>query len=255
LEQTVPEKIVIKNFNFFYQTSQALRDVNLKIYENEIFGLFGPANSGTTTLLRALNRLCDLTPEIRIEGRILLDGQDIRSEELAVTDLRRRVGMVFEEPVPLPMSIFDNIAYGPRMRGMKNKAQLEERVEEALRLAVLWEEVKDRLKSPALRLSGGQQQRLCIARILSLQPEVILLDRPCAALDPISTAKIEDSLLELKKRFTIVLIPHNIQQAVRIADRAAFMLMGEMVETGLNQQIFTNPSDERTGDYVTGRFG
>jgi phosphate transport system ATP-binding protein len=196
LEQTVPEKIVIKNFNFFYQTSQALRDVNLKIYENEIFGLFGPANSGTTTLLRALNRLCDLTPEIRIEGRILLDGQDIRSEELAVTDLRRRVGMVFEEPVPLPMSIFDNIAYGPRMRGMKNKAQLEERVEEALRLAVLWEEVKDRLKSPALRLSGGQQQRLCIARILSLQPEVILLDRPCAALDPISTAKIEDSLLD-----------------------------------------------------------
>jgi phosphate transport system ATP-binding protein len=185
----------------------------------------------------------------------LLDGQDIRSEDLAVTYLRRRVVMVLEEPVQLPMSIFDNIAYGPRMRGMKNKAQLEERVEEALRLAVLWEEVKDRLKSPALRLSGGQQQRLCIARILSLQPEVILLDRPCAALDPISTAKIEDSLLELKKRFTIVLIPHNIQQAVRIADRAAFMLMGEMVETGLNQQIFTNPSDERTGDYVTGRFG
>lgn len=252
---TQQAKIVIKNFNFYYQDHQALKDVNLNIYANEIFGLFGPANSGTTTLLRSLNRLCDLTPGIRTDGQILLDDQDIRSEEIAVTDLRRRVGMVFEEPVPLPMSIFDNIAYGPRMRGIRNKAVLEEKVEEALRLAVLWDEVKDRLQTSALRLSGGQQQRLCIARILALGPEVILLDRPCAALDPISTSKIEDSLQQLKDRFTIVIIPHNIQQAVRIADRAAFMLMGDMVEQGPAEKLFTNPADSRTGDYITGRFG
>ncbi len=252
---TEQAKIIIKNFNFFFHNHQALKDVSLDIQANEIFSLFGPANSGTTTLLRAMNRLSDLIPGTRTDGQILLDGIDIRSEEVAVTDLRRRVGMVFEEPVPLPMSIFDNIAYGPRLRGIKNMALLEERVEDALRMAALWEEVKDRLHLPALRLSGGQQQRLCIARILSLGPEVILLDRPCAALDPISTAKIEDSLQQLKERFTIIIVPHNIQQAVRIADRAGFMLMGSLIEQGRAEDIFTNPIDQRTSDYITGRFG
>ncbi len=252
---TVQPKISIRDFSFFFGKQQVIQSINLDIYEHEIFTLFGPANSGTTTLLRALNRLSDLMPGVRTEGQILIDGQSIHAEDMIVTELRRRVGMVFEEPVPLPMSIFDNIAYGPRMRGIRNKAVLAERVEESLKLAVLWDEVKDRLHTSALRLSGGQQQRLCIARILSLGPEIMMLDRPCAALDPISTAKIEETLILLKKKVTIVLIPHNIQQAVRVADRAGFMLMGEMVEQGLAKQIFTVPEDIRTNDYITGRFG
>jgi len=252
---TEQPKIAIRDFSFYYGKHQAIQSINVDIHANEIFSLFGPANSGTTTLLRALNRLSDLVPGARTEGQILIDGQDIHAEDVIVTDLRRRVGMVFEEPVPLPMSIFDNIAYGPRMRGIRNKAVLAERVEEALKLAVLWDEVKDRLHTSALRLSGGQQQRLCIARILSLGPEIMLLDRPCAALDPISTAKIEDSLVLLKEKVTIVLIPHNTQQAVRVADRAGFMLMGEMVEQGPAERLFTVPEDNRTSDYITGRFG
>ena len=252
---TEQPKIAIRDFSFYYGKHQAIQSINVDIHANEIFSLFGPANSGTTTLLRALNRLSDLVPGARTEGQILIDGQDIHAEDVIVTDLRRRVGMVFEEPVPLPMSIFDNIAYGPRMRGIRNKAVLAERVEEALKLAVLWDEVKDRLHTSALRLSGGQQQRLCIARILSLGPEIMLLDRPCAALDPISTAKIEDSLVLLKEKVTIVLIPHNTQQAVRVADRAGFMLMGEMVEQGPADRLFTVPEDNRTSDYITGRFG
>lgn len=252
---TEQPKIAIRDFSFYYGSHQAIRSINVDIHANEIFSLFGPANSGTTTLLRAMNRLSDLVPEARTEGQILIDGQNIQAEDVIVTDLRRRVGMVFEEPVPLPMSIFDNIAYGPRMRGIRNKAVLAERVEESLRLAVLWDEVKDRLHTSALRLSGGQQQRLCIARILSLGPDIMLLDRPCAALDPISTAKIEDSLLQLKEKVTIVLIPHNTQQAVRVSDRAGFMLMGDMVEQGPAESLFTNPRDQRTSDYITGRFG
>jgi len=252
---TVQPKIAIRDFSFYYGSHQAIQSINLDIYANEIFSLFGPANSGTTTLLRALNRLSDLVPKARTEGQILIDGQNIHDEDVIVTELRRRVGMVFEEPVPLPMSIFDNIAYGPRMRGVRNKAVLAERVEESLKLAVLWDEVKDRLHTSALRLSGGQQQRLCIARILSLGPEIMLLDRPCAALDPISTAKIEDSLVLLKEKVTIVLIPHNTQQAIRVADRAGFMLMGEMVEQGPAERLFTVPEDNRTSDYITGRFG
>ena len=248
-------KFVTRNFNFYYRDQQAIADVSLEIHANEIFALFGPANSGTTTLLRALNRLCDLDPGIRTTGEILLDGQDIRSPDISVTDLRRKVGMVFEEPVPLPMSIYDNIAYGPRMSGVRKKSVLDEKVEDALRLAVLWDEVKDRLQSPAMRISGGQQQRLCIARILALGPEVILLDRPCAALDPISTAKIEESLKQLKERLTIVIVPHNVQQAGRIADRAGFMLMGSLIEQGLVKEMFANPEDNRTSDYITGRFG
>jgi len=248
-------KISIKNLNFYYGDKKVIEDVSLEIQEGEIFGLFGPANSGTTTLLRTINRMCDLVPGARPEGEILLDGKNIRTEDFNVTELRRRVGIVFEEPVPLPMSIFENIAYGPRMGGVKDKTALEEKVVDALKMAVLWDEVKDILRAPALKLSGGQQQRLCIARTLALGPEVIMLDRPCAALDPISTYKIEESLEELKKRYTIIIVPHNIQQLSRVSDRAGFMLMGSLVEQGPTDDLFTNPKDQRTGDYISGRFG
>jgi phosphate transport system ATP-binding protein len=251
----IQPKIIIKNLNFYYNNQQVIKELSMEIQPNEIFTLFGPANSGTTTLLRSLNRLCDLVPGARQDGEILLDGKDIRSKDVSVTELRRRVGMVFDVPIPLPLSIFDNIAYGPRMSGEKNKSVLAETVEEALKMAVLWDEVKDRLNSPATRLSGGQQQRLCIARILALGPEVILLDRPCSGLDPISTTKVEESLQQLKERFTIVITPHNVQQAARIADRAGFMLMGSLVEQGIAAELFSNPQDKKTSDYITGRFG
>ncbi len=252
---TQQAKIDIKNLNFYYSKNQVIKDLNLEITANEIFALFGPANSGTTTLLRALNRLSDLVPEARMEGEILIDGKSIHTPDVSVTELRRKVGMVFEVPIPLPMSIFDNIAYGPRMNGIKGKAQLEEKVEEALKMAVLWDDVKDRLHTSAFRMSGGQQQRLCIARILALGPEVILLDRPCSGLDPVSTNKIEESLQRLKERFTIIIIPHNVQQAARVADKAGFMLMGSLIEQGPADALFSNPHDNKTSDYITGRFG
>jgi len=248
-------KISIKELNFFYQKKQVIRDFSLEIPKNEILAVFGPANSGTTTLLRTLNRLCDLIPGTHMDGEILLDGKNIFDPDVSVTDLRRKVGMVFDVPTPLPMSIFDNIAYGPRLGGNKSKDSLAERVEKALRMAALWDDVKDRLQSPAMRLSGGQQQRLCIARVLALEPEVILLDRPCSALDPVSTAKIEESLKQLKEQFTIVIAPHNVQQAGRIADRVAFLLMGNLIEQGVTAEVFENPKDKRTNDYITGRFG
>ena len=248
-------KITIKDLNFYYNDKQAIKDFSLEIQANEIFALFGPASSGTTTFLRALNRMCDLVPGAHMDGEILLDGEDIRLADFNVTQLRRRVGLVFEEPVSLPMSIFDNITYGPRMSGIKDKTALEEKVENALKMAALWDEVKDKLRSPALRLSGGQQQRLCIARILALGPEVIMLDRPCAALDPISTFKIEESLKQLKERVTVIIVPHSIEQVARVADRAGFMLMGELVEYGLTDRLFASPKDKRTSDYITGRFG
>ena len=248
-------KIVINNLNFYYHKKQVIRDFSLDIPANEILAVFGPANSGTTTLLRALNRLCDLIPGAHMEGEILLDGKNINAPDISVTELRRKVGMVFDVPTPLPMSIFDNIAYGPRLNGKRTRASLEEGVERALRMAALWDEVKDRLHTPAMRLSGGQQQRLCIARVLALEPEVILLDRPCSALDPVSTAKIEESLKQLKEQFTIIITPHNVQQAGRIADRVAFMLMGSLVEQGVTGEVFENPRDKRTSDYITGRFG
>ncbi len=248
-------KIVIKGLNFYYQQKQVIKELNLEIPKNEILAVFGPAGSGITTLLRTLNRLCDLTVETRQEGEILLDGKNIFDPDINVTELRRRVGMVFDVPTPLPMSIFDNIALGPRMGGMKTKAALAEKVEKALRMSALWDEVKDRLDTPAARLSGGQQQRLCIARVLALEPEVILLDRPCSALDPISTAKIEESLRQLKEQFTIIIAPHTVQQAGRIADRVAFMLMGNLIEQGVTQEVFSFPRDKRTNDYLTGRFG
>jgi len=248
-------KFEIKNMNFFFDKKQTIRDLNLDIQANRIFSVFGPAGSGVTTLLRSLNRLNELIPSARMEGDILLDGKSIYDKDVILTELRRKVGMVFDVPTPLPMSIFDNIAYGPRLKGEKNKKVLSEIVERAIKDAALWEDVKDRLKTSALSLSGGQQQRLCIARVLALEPEVIALDRPCSGLDPISTAKIEESLTILKERFTIVLAPHNLQQASRVSDRAAFMLMGDLIEEGESEALFSDPKDRRTSDYITGRFG
>jgi phosphate transport system ATP-binding protein len=249
------DKIVIQDFNFNYPALHALHNIHLTIKSNEIFSLFGPSMSGKTTLLKSLNRLTDLIPGVRHTGAIFLDGKDIYDPEVDVTQLRRRVGMVFDLPTPLRMSIFDNVAYGPRLGGIRDKNRLTEIVGKALRSAVLWEEVKDRLHTSALRLSGGQQQRLCIARVLALEPEVLLLDEPCSGLDPISTLKIEESLIELKKEYTIVIVPHNVQQASRISDRAGFFLSGELVEVGTAYQVFTKPKDKRTEDYVTGKFG
>jgi phosphate transport system ATP-binding protein len=248
-------KIVIKDFNFYYDSFQALRNINFDIRPKEIFTVFGPARSGKTTLLKSLNRLTDLIFGARHTGTILLDGMDIYDPKLDLTNLRRRIGMVFDLPTPLPMSIFDNVAYGPKLNKITQKRRLAEMVERALRSAVLWEEVKDRLHTSALRLSGGQQQRLCIARTLALEPEVLLLDEPCSGLDPISTSSIEETLRKLKKEYTIILVPHNIQQASRVADRAGFFLNGDLVEEGPVYQIFTKPRDKRTEDYVTGKFG
>ncbi|OGP53992.1 MAG: phosphate ABC transporter ATP-binding protein [Deltaproteobacteria bacterium RBG_13_52_11] len=249
------DKITIKDFNFYYQSFQALRDISFNIHQGEIFAIFGPARSGKTTLLKSLNRLTDLIFGTKHTGTIFLDGADIYGPQLSLTQLRRRIGMVFDLPTPLPLSIFDNVAYGPKLSGTTQKRRLAEIVEKALRSAVLWEEVKDRLRTSALRLSGGQQQRLCIARILALEPEILLLDNPCSGLDPISTASIEETLGKLKKEYTIILVPHTIQQASRVADRAGFFLNGELVEEGPVYQIFTRPRDKRTEDYVTGKFG
>jgi phosphate transport system ATP-binding protein len=248
-------KIVIDDFSFYYDSSRALKNINLDIRPNEIFTVFGPARSGKTTFLKSLNRLTDLILGASHTGTILLDGMDIYDPRVDLTYLRRRIGMVFDLPTPLPMSIFDNVAYGPRLNKIISKKRLSEVVEKALRSAVLWEEVKDRLHTSALRLSGGQQQRLCIARILALEPEVLLLDEPCSGLDPISTASIEETLIQLKKDYTIILVPHNVQQASRVADRAGFFLNSVLVEEGPVYQIFTKPRDKRTEDYVTGRFG
>ncbi|MCL2815734.1 MAG: phosphate ABC transporter ATP-binding protein [Oscillospiraceae bacterium] len=248
-------KIIVRNLNFHYKDKHALKNLNLEIRANEILGALGPANSGITTLLRALNRLSDLNSESRVEGEIIMDGKNILEPDVNLTELRRRVGMVFDIPTPLPMSVFDNVAYGPRASGVKNKKALADTVERALGEAAIWDEIKDRLNVPAGSLSGGQQQRVCMARVLALDPEVILLDRPCSGLDPISTAKIEDSLTKLKEKFTIVLAPHNVQQAGRVCDRIAFFFMGELIEEGANADIFSNPKDKRTNDYITGRFG
>jgi phosphate transport system ATP-binding protein len=249
------KKIFIKDFSVYYESFQALRNINLDIRPKEIFTVFGPARSGKTTLLKSLNRLTDLVFGVRHSGGIFLDGMDIYDPKVDITHLRRRIGMVFDLPTPLPMSIFDNVAYGPKLNKMIPKRGLTEMVEKALRSAALWEEVKDRLHTSALRLSGGQQQRLCIARVLALEPEVLLLDEPCSGLDPISTASIEETLIQLKKDYTIILVPHNVQQASRVADRAGFFLNSELVEEGPVYQIFTKPIDKRTEDYVTGRFG
>lgn len=253
-EQARP-KIEILDVTVNYGDHTALREVNLRVMPNQILTVFGPASGGKSTLLRTINRLNDLISDYRLTGKVLFDGEDIYDPDFGVIELRRRAGMVFDLPVALPMSIFDNVAYGPRMMGLRNRARLGEIVEEALQAAAMWDEVKDRLESSGLSLSGGQQQRLSIARVLALNPEVILLDEPTSGLDPISTAKIEDSLRGLKQRYTIIISPHNVQQAARIADQAAFFLMGELVEHGPAAQVFTNPRNKRTEDYVTGRFG
>jgi phosphate transport system ATP-binding protein len=250
-------KISIRDLTFSYDGADrpALTGVNLDIQSNEISVLFGPSQSGTSTLLRLLNRLNDLIEGTMIAGQILLDGQDIYAPGVNVVELRRRVGMVFALPIPLPATIRENITYGPRLSGVRDQHRLGEIVERSLRAAALWDEVKDRLDEPASALSGGQQQRLCLARVLALEPEVILLDNPTSGLDPISTAKVEESLQELKKNYTIVIVPHSIQQAARIADKAAFLLMGELIEHAPGGALFTRPQDKRTEDYITGRFG
>jgi phosphate transport system ATP-binding protein len=255
VNQPHPVKIDVRNLSVYYDGQPALKDVTLPIYANEILAIFGPAHSGRSTLLRTLNRLIDLAQGARVEGQVLLDGVDIFAPDVDVVELRRRVGMVFAVPIPLPGTVWENVTYGPRMAGVQDRARLDELVERTLRQAALWDEVKDRLHEPAVALSGGQQQRLCLARTLALEPEVILLDEPTSGLDPLSTLKVEESLQELKKDYTIVIAPHNVQQAARVADRAAFFLMGELVEHDVGARIFTTPRDKRTNDYVTGRFG
>lgn len=248
-------KFAIKDLNFYYDDVQALKQINLEIYAHAINVIFGPARGGKSTLLRLLNRLNDLCYNTRMMGKILLDGEDIYAPGVDVIHLRCRVGMVFARPIPLPDTIRNNILYGPRLNGVNDGVKLDGLLERTLRQVALWSEVKDRLDEPAAALSGGQQQRLCIARVLALEPEVVLLDEPCSGLDPISTARVEGSLRRLKRDYTIVLVPHSIQQAARVADYAAFFLMGELIEHGAGEQIFTNPRDKRTNDYITGRFG
>jgi phosphate transport system ATP-binding protein len=253
----VVAKFSIRHLTFRYSDGVALRDVTLEIPANEITVVFGPSHAGKSTLLRSLNRLNDLIENEATEmsGLVLLDGKDIYRPGVDVTELRRRVGMVFALPIPLPLTIRENVVYGLRMRGERRQARLNELVERSLRQAALWDEVEDRLDEPAMRLSGGQQQRLCLARTLALEPDVILLDNPTSGLDPLSTAKVEASLQELKADYTIVLVPHSVQQAARVADLAAFLLGGDLVEVGPSEQIFTRPQEPRTEDYITGRFG
>ncbi|MBC5647362.1 phosphate ABC transporter ATP-binding protein [Christensenella sp. NSJ-35] len=252
---TLDIKISTKNLNLYYGQNHALKDVNIEIEAGKITALIGPSGCGKSTYLKTLNRMNDLVEGVKITGEILLEGENIYDPKVDVTILRKKVGMVFQKPNPFPMSIYDNIAYGPRVHGIKNRSDLDEIVENSLKGAALWEEVRDRLKKSALGLSGGQQQRLCIARAIAVSPEVILMDEPTSALDPISTTKIEDLMSELKKKYTVVIVTHNMQQAVRISDRTAFFLLGEMVEFGKTEDLFSMPKDKRTEDYITGRFG
>ena len=245
----------VQDLCLWYGSHQALKDINIEIPEKSITALIGPSGCGKSTFLKTLDRMNDLIPDVKITGSIKYKGEDIFEPSVDVSELRRQVGMVFQKPNPFPMSIYDNIAYGPRTHGMKNKAKLDEIVEQSLRGAAIWDEVKDRLKKNALGLSGGQQQRLCIARALAVEPDVLLMDEPTSALDPISTSKIEELAMELKDRYTIVIVTHNMQQAVRISDHTAFFLLGELVEYGETEKLFSQPQDKRTEDYITGRFG
>jgi len=249
-------EIEIRNLNFYYGGSvPVLKNINLQIYKNKVTALIGPSGCGKTTLLRCINRIHDLYPGNRYEGEIIFGGRNILAKDVDLIELRSRIGMVFQKPTPFPMSIFDNVAYGLRLKGIKNKKILQEKVEKALREAALWDEVKDKLHQSALSLSGGQQQRLCIARAIAVEPEVLLFDEPTSALDPISTGKIEDLIIQLKDKITIVIVTHNMQQAARISDFTAFMYLGELIEVGPTEKIFTNPEKKLTEDYVTGRFG
>lgn len=248
-------KITVEHMDLFYGDFHALKDVNINMQEKEITAFIGPSGCGKSTLLKSLNRMNDLVNGCKITGSICLDGEDMYDKKMDVNALRKRVGMVFQKPNPFPMSIYDNIAYGPKTHGVRSKAKLDEIVETSLRQAAIWDEVKDRLKKSALGMSGGQQQRLCIARALAVQPEVLLMDEPTSALDPISTSKIEDLAEELKKDYTIIMVTHNMQQAARISDKTAFFLLGEVIEYGETDKIFSMPQDKRTEDYISGRFG
>ncbi|WP_448864974.1 phosphate ABC transporter ATP-binding protein PstB [Clostridium sp.] len=248
-------KISTSDLNLYYGNNHALKNINLDIYENQITAFIGPSGCGKSTYLKTLNRMNDLVPNVTINGNVLIDGEDIYDPKVDTTLLRKKVGMVFQQPNPFPMSIYDNIAYGPRIHGIKGKAELDAIVEKSLRGAALWDEVKDRLKRSALGLSGGQQQRLCIARALAVEPEILLMDEPTSALDPISTLKIEDLMGELKKNYTVVIVTHNMQQATRIADYTAFFLVGEVIEYAPTTDLFSHPREKKTEDYITGRFG
>jgi len=249
------DKIIAEGLNLHYGSNHALKDVNMNIKEKSITAFIGPSGCGKSTFLKTLNRMNDLVPNVTISGTVLLDGENIYDPKVDTTLLRKKIGMVFQQPNPFPMSIYDNVAYGPRIHGIKSKSQLDNIVEESLRGAALFDEVKDRLKKSALGLSGGQQQRLCIARALAVEPEVILMDEPTSALDPISTLKIEDLMSELKDKYTVAIVTHNMQQAARISDYTAFFLVGEVVEFATTDTLFTRPKDKRTEDYITGRFG
>ena len=248
-------KVKVENLNLYYGENHALKDVNMDIQENAVTAFIGPSGCGKSTFLKTLNRMNDLVDGVRIDGKVLLDGEDIYDPSVDTTILRKKVGMVFQQPNPFPMSIYDNIAYGPRVHGIRDKKRLDQIVEESLRGAAIFDEVKDRLKKSAMGLSGGQQQRICIARALAVQPEVLLMDEPTSALDPISTAKIEELMEDLKKKYTVIVVTHNMQQATRVSDQTAFFLVGEMVEFGDTKQIFSYPQDKRTEDYITGWFG
>ncbi|MDD3204298.1 MAG: phosphate ABC transporter ATP-binding protein PstB [Lachnospiraceae bacterium] len=248
-------KLITEKLNLFYGDNHALKDVSMKINEKAITAFIGPSGCGKSTFLKTLNRMNDLIENVRIEGQVLLDGENIYGDKVDTTLLRKKVGMVFQQPNPFPMSIYDNIAYGPRIHGIKSKAKLDQIVEESLQGAAIFNEVKDRLKKSALGLSGGQQQRICIARALAVEPEILLMDEPTSALDPISTLKIEDLMVELKEKYTVAVVTHNMQQAARVSDYTAFFLVGEVVEFDATNNIFTRPQDKRTEDYITGRFG
>lgn len=248
-------KIKTKDLNLYYGSNHALKNINLDIKEKEITAFIGPSGCGKSTYLKTLNRMNDLVDSVRIDGEVLLDNENIYDAGVDTTVLRKKVGMVFQQPNPFPMSVYDNVAYGPRTHGIKSKVKLDEIVERSLKNTAIWDEVKDRLKKNALGLSGGQQQRLCIARALAVEPDVLLMDEPTSALDPISTLKIEDLVLQLKEKYTIVIVTHNMQQAARISNKTAFFLLGEMIETGKTEKLFSMPQDKRTEDYITGRFG
>ncbi|NLZ84005.1 MAG: phosphate ABC transporter ATP-binding protein [Clostridiales bacterium] len=251
----IKDKIIAEGLNLYYGTNHALKDVNMNIKEKSITAFIGPSGCGKSTFLKTLNRMNDLLPNVTISGTVLLDGENVYDPKVDTTLLRKKIGMVFQSPNPFPMSIYDNVAYGPRIHGIKSKSQLDMIVEESLKGAALFDEVKDRLKKSALGLSGGQQQRLCIARALAVEPEVILMDEPTSALDPISTLKIEDLMSELKDKYTVAIVTHNMQQAARISDYTAFFLVGEVVEFATTDTLFTRPKDKKTEDYITGRFG
>jgi len=255
IEPDEPPKIIVENLNFYYGDKQVLKNISFKVPEKRITALIGPSGCGKTTLLRCFNRMHDLYPGNRYEGRILLDGENILDPDYDVIRLRSRVGMVFQKPTAFPMSIFDNVAYGLRLKGIKNRRELQDRVEKALKDAALWDEVKDRLNDPASGLSGGQQQRLCIARAIAVEPEVLLFDEPTSALDPISTAKIEELVVSFRDRLTIIIVTHNMQQAARVSDYTAFMYLGELVEFNKTEDLFIKPRVKLTEDYITGRFG